>query len=82
MCNIPKVRNRDRRKVGVKVDVHVEVRRVNESVLVGRNEICKILQPEPTQDRQPQRSLVSCTARSMNVQGSEPLRERVLTDFI
>ena len=45
MCNIPKVKNRDRRMVSVKVDVHVEVRRVNEGVLVGRNEICKYDSP-------------------------------------
>ena len=45
MCNIPKARNRDRRKVNVKVDVHEEVIRVNEGVLVGRNEIGKYGSP-------------------------------------
>ena len=45
MCNIPKARNRDRGKVNVKVDVHEEVIRVNEGVLVARNKICKYGSP-------------------------------------
>ena len=45
MCNIPKVMNRDRRKVNVKVDVYEEVIRVNEGVLVGRTELGKYGSP-------------------------------------
>ena len=45
MRDIPKVGNRHRRKVDVKVDVDEEVIRVNEGVLVRGNEICKYGSP-------------------------------------
>ena len=65
MRDIPKVGNRHRRKVDVKVDVDEEVIRVNEGVLVGGNEILLKWQPGPTQDRRPQRGLVPGAVRSM-----------------
>ena len=45
MRDIPKVGNRHRRKVDVKVDVDEEVIHVNEGVLVRGDEICNYGSP-------------------------------------